>query len=406
MIDLKQTPEFDTSELNRRLANLIRVGTIEQARYDEEGKPSDPEVPWFSNEDQNGFYRGPLYRVRMLDHLTYWIPQLQLRAGEDQSYTVYEVGEQVMVFSPSGDPMQGMVFGALPSDKYRPPVGLDDQSKDLRPWRESIERKRYKDGCLVEYDRYLHRFLSLYPDKTQFTAWFHDDREDRSPHKKETNSDKINVPPRHLWQWDFHGESQYQYIHDEDEKFIHNHQQFDDGTVLEFTWDYEKQTHTHHWHYADDTDYSYHYDEKAQTHRQDWLYPDGRVVSYFWDEKSDLHEAKVTHADGRIETQSSQGGNSLKRIEFADGTSQTYRHGDTNSHETQYRDGSFVVYNLDTQEMHCHSKKRLKASAVEELHLDAPNIVIKGDVTVDGNINNTGKITSEGKHKAKSFELI
>ncbi len=432
MINFKENTQFDISELNRRLANLFRIGTVEEVRYDKEGKPSDPEVPWFSNEDQNGLYRGPLYRVRMHDHFTYWIPQLQLRAGEDQSYFAYEKGEQVAVFSLSGDPMQGVIFGALPSDKYRPPVGLDDLSKDLRPWRESIDRKRYKDD--------------------------HDNREDRSPRKKETNSDKIGIPPRHLWQWDFHGKSQYQYIHDEDTKTIHNHQSFDDDTVLEFSWNYENQTHTHHWHYADGADYRYHYDEKAKTHSQEWFYPDGRILAYFWDEKNqahykththadgqvykqhwneaaqthlkqrtypdgrieryfwneknDLHESKTTHADGRIETQSSQGGNSLKRIEFADGTVQTYRHGDTNTHETQYKDGSFVVYDLDTQEMHSHSAKVLKASAVEKIQIKAPKVFIEGDVgikgnvSVNGDISNTGNITSDGVHKAASHIIL
>ncbi len=293
---------FNATEAQRRIANSVRIGVIEDARYDMNhfgAPPEDPEVPWFHNKDIHHQYRGPLYRVRLGDHLTYWLPQLFMRAGGDLDFWAYEVGEQVMVLSPSGDPMQGILLGSLSWDATRPPVGADDQTEDGRPWRETVRRTRYKDGMLWEYDRYLHREQRLYPDGTREQLWCLDDREDRSPRRKETNSDKSNVPPRHLHQMDYQGGTQYQFIHDEDTKIHHRHWMFPDGAVLDiYTYDYENLTHTHSHLHADQTCYYYVWDEKNKTHTQVWTWPDGRVWSYTWDEEHQTHSENHTHADG------------------------------------------------------------------------------------------------------------
>lgn len=155
---------FDSKEHERRIDNTCQVGIIIEARYSEKGCPSEPDQPNFTNEDCNGSFRGPLYRVQIGDHKRYWIPQLFLRCGNDQEYWAFEKGEQVVVLCPTGDPRQGFVIGALASNDFRPPTGIDDETVDSRPWRETVHRRRYKDGYFWQYDRKAHKETKTFPD--------------------------------------------------------------------------------------------------------------------------------------------------------------------------------------------------------------------------------------------------
>ena len=74
-------------ELQRRLANVVRVGTVEEADF------STARV-----------------KVRMGGILTGWLPMSGIRAGGVRVWSPLTVGEQVTVFSPSGDLAQGMVM--------------------------------------------------------------------------------------------------------------------------------------------------------------------------------------------------------------------------------------------------------------------------------------------------------
>jgi phage baseplate assembly protein V len=161
---------FDSKEGERRNSNLIKKGKIVEARYDVKGAPPDPNLPNYTNEDTNKNYRGPLYRVEIGDHKTYWIPQLERRSGKDQSYWAFEVGEQVIIACPDGDMRQAVVIGALACNDFRPPVGFDDETIDKRPWRETVHRIKYQDGTLVEYDRKKHRLLIVFPDGSKIQA--------------------------------------------------------------------------------------------------------------------------------------------------------------------------------------------------------------------------------------------
>ncbi len=72
-----------------------------------------------------------------------WIPWVTERAGAGvRSWNAPEVGEQVIVASPYGDPAQGVVLGSIFQDAHPAPGE-----------RSSVHRTEYADGTRIEYDR-------------------------------------------------------------------------------------------------------------------------------------------------------------------------------------------------------------------------------------------------------------
>jgi len=115
--------EFAVTELDRRLANILRLGTVEEADYAK-----------------------ARVRIRCGDLLTGWLPWMTGRAGKDLDWWAPDIGEQVMVLSPSGEPAQGAVLlGAY---------------QDSAPAPETDGNKRtvvFEDGTKVTYDRSAHK---------------------------------------------------------------------------------------------------------------------------------------------------------------------------------------------------------------------------------------------------------
>lgn len=112
------------AETDRRLANLIRFGTV--AHLDE---------------------ALALVRVECGDILTDWLPWATLRAGPDRTWHAPEVGEQVMVLAPSGDMTQAGVLPAFYSDANPPPASV-----------KTTHRTQYQDGAFLQYDRAGHHW--------------------------------------------------------------------------------------------------------------------------------------------------------------------------------------------------------------------------------------------------------
>lgn len=112
---------YNTGELQRLLANLIRYGVVTEL------DTSDPSAP----------------RVKCstggLD--TDWLPWCAGRAGATRRWSAPRPGEQVVVFSPYGDPAQGFVLPGFYQDAH--PAPADSQDKDTTV---------YPDGSTVEYD--------------------------------------------------------------------------------------------------------------------------------------------------------------------------------------------------------------------------------------------------------------
>lgn len=107
-------------ELLTRLENLIRLGTV--AEVDLSVNP-------------------PLCRVQTGELLTDWRPWMAQRAGSARTSWPPSDGEQVVLFSPSGDLGNALVFPAIYSESNPAP--------DNHPTR---HRTRYPDGAVIEYD--------------------------------------------------------------------------------------------------------------------------------------------------------------------------------------------------------------------------------------------------------------
>lgn len=117
------------AELARLIENLIRLGTVAEVQVEP-----------------------PRVRVKTGNVTTAWRPWFALRAGEDREWDPPTVGEQVILFSPSGNLAQGVALTGLFSDAN--PANGD---------REGLHRRTYRDGAEIEYDSIAHRLRAILP---------------------------------------------------------------------------------------------------------------------------------------------------------------------------------------------------------------------------------------------------
>ena len=112
----------DLATLARLLENLIRLGTIGAVQM----KP-------------------PRVQVKTGSLTTGWLPWVTARAGADREWNPPTEGEQIILFSPSGQLGNGIVLTGLFSDNI--PANGD---------REGLHRTTYRDGTVIEYDSIAH----------------------------------------------------------------------------------------------------------------------------------------------------------------------------------------------------------------------------------------------------------
>lgn len=84
---------MNLSDLQRRLENVIRIGTIAHVELSDTAAPR--------------------VRVQDGDLLTDWLPFGAMRAGTARVWSAPTVGEQVILLSPSGELASAVVFGSL-----------------------------------------------------------------------------------------------------------------------------------------------------------------------------------------------------------------------------------------------------------------------------------------------------
>jgi len=109
---------MNTADLIRRLENLIRFGTIAEVDT-----------------------AAARCRVKTGGITTAWLPWFAERAGQDSTWEAPSIGEQCVVFCPSGEPAVGVVMVGLYSEQFPAP----DNSAARR-------RRKYRDGAVIDYD--------------------------------------------------------------------------------------------------------------------------------------------------------------------------------------------------------------------------------------------------------------
>lgn len=108
---------FTLNDLGRRLANIIRLGSI------------------FAID-----YAAAKARIKIGNLETDWLPWLTTNSGENKSWNPPEIDEQVVVFSPCGELNQGVILPSL----YR---GNAPENSG------NIQSITFADGSKVSFDR-------------------------------------------------------------------------------------------------------------------------------------------------------------------------------------------------------------------------------------------------------------
>lgn len=110
---------MDLAEILRLIENLLRVGTVAEVQH---GMP-------------------PRVRVTAGGITTTWLPWVERRAGATRTWNPPTVGEQVLLFCPSGDPANGVILAGIPSD-----------AKDVPSHDPSETVTQYPDGAMTRYN--------------------------------------------------------------------------------------------------------------------------------------------------------------------------------------------------------------------------------------------------------------
>ncbi|MGP5308101.1 phage baseplate assembly protein V [Vreelandella alkaliphila] len=112
-------------ELLRLLHNLIRLGTIAEVDH-----------------------TAARVRVNTGELLTDWLPWVEGRAGTTRDWNPPTQGEQVMIFSPGGDPAAGVVLTGIYSNAHPTPA--------TNP---NVIGRWLPDGTHIEYDHANNRLF-------------------------------------------------------------------------------------------------------------------------------------------------------------------------------------------------------------------------------------------------------
>ncbi|MCP4102606.1 MAG: phage baseplate assembly protein V [Lentisphaerae bacterium] len=120
---------YEITELQRNIANLVRIGTIAEADY------TNAKV-----------------RVQIGELLTNWLDFISFRAALVKVWCPPEVGEQVLVISPGGDLAQGVVIPAIYQNTF-PATSTTPTTTKLT----------FGDGAKLEYDSAAHHLQAILP---------------------------------------------------------------------------------------------------------------------------------------------------------------------------------------------------------------------------------------------------
>ncbi|WP_395461551.1 phage baseplate assembly protein V [Wolbachia endosymbiont (group A) of Therophilus tumidulus] len=122
---------FAISELQRKLANIVRIGVVKEIDY-EKAK----------------------VRVKIGEILTDWLPWITSKAGKDRDWSPPDIDEQVMVFSPLGELSLGVVLAGIYQERYPAPEN-----------KKEINSVKFQDGTRLLYDKEKHHLEIEVVDK-------------------------------------------------------------------------------------------------------------------------------------------------------------------------------------------------------------------------------------------------
>ncbi|MDO5057732.1 MAG: phage baseplate assembly protein V [Lautropia sp.] len=114
---------YAVAELERLLANLVRVGVV--AALDEVGAR---------------------VTVDLGEVVTDWLPWVTHRAGATRTWSAPRPGEQVLVLAPYGDLAQAVALPAIYQEAHPAPATAKE-----------VEHVVFPDGSTVDYDNAAHR---------------------------------------------------------------------------------------------------------------------------------------------------------------------------------------------------------------------------------------------------------
>ncbi|OJH30456.1 Phage-related baseplate assembly protein [Armadillidium vulgare] len=125
---------FAISELNRKLANIVRIGLVKEIDY-EKAKA----------------------KVKIGEIVTDFLPWITSRAGEERSWLPPSINEQVVILSPLGELSLGVVLAGIYQQNYSAPENS-----------EMINSLVFQDGTKLLYDKESKNLEISVVDKLNF----------------------------------------------------------------------------------------------------------------------------------------------------------------------------------------------------------------------------------------------
>ncbi|WP_253303091.1 phage baseplate assembly protein V [Wolbachia endosymbiont of Phyllotreta cruciferae] len=127
---------FAISELQRKLANIVRIGIVKEIDY-EKAK----------------------VRVKIGEFLTDWLPWITSKAGKDRDWCPPDIDEQVVILSPLGELSLGVVLPGIYQQKYSAPEN-----------KKEVSSLTFQDGTKLSYDKDKHHLEIEVLDKITLKA--------------------------------------------------------------------------------------------------------------------------------------------------------------------------------------------------------------------------------------------
>ncbi|BEP32699.1 MAG: hypothetical protein WBIAU2_11530 [Wolbachia endosymbiont of Drosophila biauraria] len=127
---------FAISELQRKLANIVRIGLVKEVDYEK-----------------------ARVKVQIGEFLTDWLSWITSKAGKDRNWSPPDIDEQVIILSALGELSLGAVLAGIYQEKYPAPEN-----------KKEINSVKIQDGTRLLYDKEKHHLEIEVVDKITLKA--------------------------------------------------------------------------------------------------------------------------------------------------------------------------------------------------------------------------------------------